>query len=59
MTKTVISVLEDIHRKGTDTGADDEPLVIILGLTKLERCRRIRLGWAYDGESQIVDLVLR
>ena len=55
MTKTVISVLEDIHRKGTDTGADDEPLVMILGLTKLERCRRIRLGGAYDGESQIVD----
>ena len=42
--ETVIFVLLDIHRKGTDTGADDEPLVIILGLTRLERCRRIRLG---------------
>ena len=55
MTETVISVLYDIHRKVTDTGADDEPLVIILGLTRLERCRRIRLGGAYDGQSQIVD----
>ena len=55
MTETVISVLKDIHRKRTDIGADDEPLVIFLGLTKLERCRRIRLGGAYDGESQIVD----
>ena len=41
--------------KGTDIGADDKPLAIFLGLTKLERCREIRLGGAYDGESQIVD----
>ena len=54
MKKTVISVLQDIYRKGIDTGADNEPLVIILGLTKVERCRRIRLGGVYDGESQIV-----
>ena len=57
--KTVISVLYDIHRKEFDTGADNEPLVIILGLTKIDRCRRIRLGGAYDGESQVVDYVLR
>ena len=55
MVKTVISVLYDIHRKEFDTGADNKPLVIILGLTKIDRCRRIRLGGAYDGESQVVD----
>ena len=57
--KTVISCLYYIHRKEFDTGADNEPLVIILGLTKIDRCRRIRLGGAYDGESQVVDYVLR
>ena len=53
--KTVISVLQDIYRKEIGTGADDVPLVIIQGITKLERCCRIRLGEAYDGESQVVD----
>ena len=34
------------YRKGTDIGADDGPLEILLGptVTKLERCRRIRWG---------------
>ena len=32
------------YRKGTDIGADDGPLEILLGppVTKLERCRRTR-----------------
>ena len=34
------------YRKGTDIGADGEPLEILLGptVTKLERCRTIRWG---------------
>ena len=34
------------YRKGTDIGADGEPLEILLGptVTKLDRCRRIGRG---------------
>ena len=45
MGASLLAVAKSIYyRKGTDIGADGEPIEILLGptVTKLERCRRTR-----------------